>query len=346
MTVLEPATRQHRVLLGAVVVIWAVSWPVIKVGVASVPPLWFGCLRYVVATICLFAFVAARGDLAVPSRSDLRLVALSGALQMAAFSGLTGLALTILPPGRASVLAFSTPLWVVPLAAWRLRERLSKRALFGVGIGLLGVVTIAAPALQRGGRQVVAYTMLLAASAAWAISIVVVRGHRFDASPLTLAPWQMLVAAALLCPMAIIVEGRAQAISARGILSLAYVGPVATAFAYWAVVEVGRALRATTISMALLATPGLGLLISALTLHESVTTGLAAGVILVAAGIRVAVIEAPASARVARRPGNQRRDRRVEGFADRRRVVVVRRSATRSMARSSPSSSGCVERVV
>ena len=244
MIVLAPATRRHRLLLGALVLIWAVSWPVIKVGIATVPPLWFGCLRYVVATICLFAFVAARGDLALPSRSDMRLVAASGALQMGALSALTGLALTIVPPGRASVLAFSTPLWVVPLAAW-------------------------------------------------AISIVVVRGHRFDASPLTLAPWQMLVAAALLCPLAIIVEGRPHAIGARGIASLAYVGPMATAFTYWAVVEVGRAFRAATISMALLATPGLGLLISALTLHEIVTTPLAAGIILVAAGIRLAVIDAP-----------------------------------------------------
>ena len=45
--------------------------------------------------------------------------------------------------------------------------------------------------------------------------------------------------------------------------------------------------------MALLATPGLGLLISALTLHETVTISLAAGIILVAAGIRLAVIDAP-----------------------------------------------------
>ena len=134
MIVPAPATRRHRLLLGALVVIWAISWPVIKLGVATVPPLWFGCLRYVVATVCLFAFVAARGDLALPSRSDLRLVSMSGAMQMGAFSALTGVALTIVPPGRASVLAFSTPLWVVPLAAWRLRERMSKRALLGVGI--------------------------------------------------------------------------------------------------------------------------------------------------------------------------------------------------------------------
>jgi drug/metabolite transporter (DMT)-like permease len=136
--------RRHRLLLGVVVLVWAVSWPVIKLGVAAVPPIWFACLRYAIGTMCLFALVAARRELAFPSTSDMRLVAVSGVLQMGAFSALTGLALTTLPPGRASVLAFSTPLWVVPLAAWRLDEHVSKRALLGVGSGLLGVLTVAA----------------------------------------------------------------------------------------------------------------------------------------------------------------------------------------------------------
>jgi drug/metabolite transporter (DMT)-like permease len=282
---------RHRLLLAVLVVVWAVSWPVIKLGVATVPAIWFGCYRYVIATVCLFGFLAARHEVTLPSRSDWKLVAVSGVLQMGGFSALTGLALTVLPPGRASVLAFSTPLWVVPLAAWRLDERISKRAMLGVAIGLLGIVVIAAPALQRGGHgQAPAYVMLLGASAAWAISIVFVRGHRFDGSPLALAPWQMLVAAALLLPLALLVEGRPHAIDARGIAALSYVGPLATAFAYWAVVEVGRQFRASTISMALLATPSLGLVISALTLRETVSASLAGGVILVAAGIRLATM--------------------------------------------------------
>lgn len=280
--------RRPGLLLGLVVVIWAVSWPVIKIGVAAVPPIWFGFMRYVVAATCLFSYVGIRRQLIFPSRSDWRLVIVSGTLQMGAFSALTALALTILPPGRASILAFSTPLWVVPLAAWRLDERASRRALSGVGIGLVGVLAIVAPTLGRGGRgQVLAYAMLMGASAAWAISIVFVRGHRFEASPLALAPWQTLVAATLLGPLAGLVEGPLHAFGARGIASVAYVGPMATAFAYWAVVEAGRHFRASTISMALLATPPLGLLISAVTLHETVSVSLAAGIVLVAAGIRL-----------------------------------------------------------
>ncbi|MFZ2159870.1 MAG: DMT family transporter, partial [Bradyrhizobium sp.] len=267
----------------------AISWPVIKVGVATVPPIWFGCLRYVIAAFCLFALVAARRELIWPPRSDWPLIAVSGALQMGAYSALTGLALTILPPGRASVLAFSTPIWVVPLAAWWLHESVPRRAVLGAAIGLVGVVAIAAPSLHADGKdQIFAYGMLMGAAAAWAVSIVFVRGHRFTATALALAPWQMLVAAVLLLPLAITFEGPLSSTGVRGAAALVYVGPVATAFAYWAVVEAGRHFRASTLSVALLATPSLGILISSLTLGEAVGASLVAGVVLIGFGIRLA----------------------------------------------------------
>jgi drug/metabolite transporter (DMT)-like permease len=90
--------------------------------------------------------------------------------------------------------------------------------------------------------------------------------------------------------VAMTVEGRPGSIGAGGVASLAYVGPVATAFAYWAVVETGRHLRASTMSIALLATPSLGILISTLTLGETVGASLVAGVVLIGTGIRLAAI--------------------------------------------------------
>jgi len=276
----------HRTLLALTILAWATSWPVIKIGVASVPPLWYACLRYAIATACLFTLLLARREAALPRRADWPLVAVSGVFQMAAYSALTASALTILPAGRASVLAFSTPIWVVPLSAWWLRERASRRSLLGIALGLVGVLAIAAPSLQvRAADQVLAYAMLLGAAACWAICIVAVRAHRFAASALALAPWQMLLAACLLLPVAIAVEGAPQAVTVTGAASLAYVGSIATAFAYWAVVESGRHFPASTMSMALLATPSLGILISTLVLRETVERHLLAGVLLVGVGI-------------------------------------------------------------
>ena len=83
-------------------------------------------------------------------------------------------------------------------------------------------------------------------------------------------------------------RGSPPTIGESGVASLVYVGPVATAFAYWAVVEAGRHFRASTMSMTLLAAPSLGILISALTLGEPIGASLIAGVVLTGTGIRLA----------------------------------------------------------
>lgn len=286
---IHPDRAANRLLLAIPICVWAISWPVMKIGVAAIPPIWFGFLRYLIAALCFAAIVALKGRLAFPRRQDWALVLVSGALQMAAFSALTGLALTIVQPGQASVLAYSTPLWVAPVAAWRLGEPLSRRTLVGIAAGLIGIAVIAAPSVRaRQLSELAGYAMLLGAAGGWAISILYVRAHRFGGTPFELAPWQMAVAALLLLPVAMLTEGRLQAVNVRGAFSLAYVGPFATALAYWAIVEAGRHFRASTVSMALLATPVLGIAISAATLSETVDAPLLAGMALIGGGVRLA----------------------------------------------------------
>ena len=273
-------------LLVLLILTWAVSWPVIKIGVRDVPPLWFGVLRYAIATFCVLGVIAITHRFTTPPTADWPLIFVSGALQMAAYSAFTAVALVTLPPGRASVLAFSTPIWVVPLAAWWLNERISALALVGGIVGLVGVFAIASPSLALDNNgNLRPYLLLMCASAAWAFSIVFVRQHRFTASAIALAPWQMLVAVAVLLPLALLFEGLPPSIGPIGAASLAFVGPISTGFAYWAVVEAGRYFRASTMSVALLATPSLGLSISALTLGETIDAMLIAGVVMVAGGI-------------------------------------------------------------
>jgi drug/metabolite transporter (DMT)-like permease len=289
---------RHRLLLPLVVLTWAISWPAIRLGVASIPPLWYACYRYAIAAPCLLLLAVLRRQLVIPSRADWPLVIISGGLQMGVYSALVAYALTSLPPGRASILAFSTPIWVVPLAAWRLAERMPGRGWLGVTLGIAGAGLIAAPSLSAGTRaQLLGCAALLLAAMAWAVSIVYVRSHAFRASPLALAPWQSLIAVALLLPCAMLLEGVPPRVGLTGALSLGYVGPVATAFAYWAIVEAGSHFRASTVSMALLATPPLGLAISVGTMHERLDRSLIGGVLLIALGIMLSLGRVRASSR-------------------------------------------------
>ncbi len=273
-------------LLVALVVIWASSWPIIRVAVAHVPPVWFGVMRYAIGCLIVFPAVVIKDGWQWPPREDWPLIFVSGALQMGAYAAFMAYALVTLQPGRASVIAYSTPLWVVPLAALWLGERSSFRATLGVMLGLAGLLAIAAPSVTLSDTSALgAYASLFGASLSWALTIVFIRGHTFRASPFQLAPWQMLTAVLLLLPVALVLEGPPPALSGTAIFALAFIGPVSTAFAYWAAVEAGRHFRAGTMAMSLLATPCLGILISALALGEKIDASLMAGLLLVVLGI-------------------------------------------------------------
>jgi putative oxidoreductase len=95
----------------------------------------------------------------------------------------------------------------------------------------------------------------------------------------------MLVAALLLWPFAAGFEGGRPPLTIGAAAALCYVSPIATAFAYWAAVEIGRSVRATTMSMSLLAVPALGTLLSSIVLHEVISLSLLSGLGLIVAGI-------------------------------------------------------------
>jgi len=112
-----------------------------------------------------------------------------------------------------------------------------------------------------------------------------VRVHEWESSPLQLAPWQMVLAIPPLAVLSWLTEDWS-AIRWSGELGiiLAYNGPLATAFCFWAVVSVNRALPATTTSLSLLAVPVAGVLASALFLREPLTPTLLSGLALILCG--------------------------------------------------------------
>ena len=120
----------------------------------------------------------------------------------------------------------------------------------------------------------------------WAFAILHVRKHQWHGTPLDLAPWQMAIAGVLLCAAAVVMED-AGAIQWSGWLAanLAYNGVVASAFCFWAMLTVMRALPAVTTSTASLAIPVSGVLFSALALGEALTPTLLGGLALIVTGV-------------------------------------------------------------
>lgn len=281
--------RIALVLLAAIILIWGANWPILKVGLIHIPPLWLALIRLVLGAGMLGAILMATGaGIRPPPAADWPVVLSVGLLQMAGFSALMNIGLQHVDAGRSAILAYTTPLWVAPGAVLLLREPLGRLGLAGVALGMAGVAVMFNPMSfdWSDGTAVAGNAMLLGAAAVWAGSILHTRRHRWRSSSLALAPWQMLVGAAPLLPLALLLEGPPHIEwSAISLFVVAYNVVLATAFGFWAVITVTRTVPAVTASLAFLGVPVCGLLLSAWWLGEPLDAAKLAALALILAGI-------------------------------------------------------------
>ncbi|MFV3127383.1 DMT family transporter [Niveispirillum sp. KHB5.9] len=275
-------------LLVLVILLWGVNWPVMKQVVGHMPPVSFVASRLLLGAVSLLIFTAATRQLRLPSRADLPVIFSVGCLQMGAFMLMITIAVQHVPAGRAGILAYTTPLWVVPLALLFLRERVGWAKAGGLLVGLAGVAVLFNPAAFDWTQRPVLLGngLLMLAAFVWACNIVHVRRHRWVGTPLTLAPWQMMLAALIVTIVALVTEDQSHIDwSGQLVVLLIFNGPIATAFGFWAMVTVNRALPAITTSLAMLGVPVVGLVSSALWLHEPLTVTNLAGLGLIGGGL-------------------------------------------------------------
>ncbi len=284
-------------LLALAVLAAGSAWPVMKYGLADATPVWFAAGRAGLSVVAAFALLAALGRLRRPAGADLPIILSIGGLQLCAFFTLTHLGLKLLPAGRSVVLAYTTTLWIVPLAGPLIGEWPRRRQLLGVLLGLGGVAVLLAPAIRgpdghSGGADVLlGHVYLLAAALAWALAILHSRFHPWRLTPLQVMPWQMLFAFALLVPLAVAIEPAGGiAPTARALLPLAYIGLLAGPAITWAATSAASLIPAVASSLGFLATPVVGAAISALWLGEAIGLDLVAGGALVLLGATVAIV--------------------------------------------------------
>ena len=282
--------RAGLAALLTVIVCWGLTWPVNKVLLEDLSPAWMMALRSAIATVGLFAIALGRGRLVVPPRADLPVVLSITLLHMVGFGVLAAWGLRLVPTGRSVVLAYTTPLWVVPGAWLFLGERLTARRIIGVSVGLIGLVTLFNPtAFDWTSRNaILGNGAILIAALLWAASILHIRGHRWRATPLDLVPWEMLLATAIVTPLAYALDGApAPTWSGRLVALLLYAGIPGTAVAYWATALASRNLPAVTTALGLLATPVLSVVVATLWLGEPLTVALVVAIVLILGGVAI-----------------------------------------------------------
>jgi drug/metabolite transporter (DMT)-like permease len=173
--------------------IWGSTWLFIKLGLRDLPPVTFAGIRFVIASLILFAIVLVRGRPVPRRRADWVLIAATGLLAFAINYGLLFWGEQHISSGLAAVLQTTIPAFGLVIAHVHLpSERMTISKVFGVILGIVGVGVIFSNQLGSEGPQALlasAAIVLGAFSAAYANVLVKARGGHLD--PAMLASGQM-----------------------------------------------------------------------------------------------------------------------------------------------------------
>jgi drug/metabolite transporter (DMT)-like permease len=267
---------------------------VAKLGLEVIPPFSYGALRVIIAIVVLAALMRSVGRLRPPARADLPIVVSYGLLGIALAISTMNLALPFVEAGRASILSYTLPLWVVPIVAVVARVRPSRTELLGMTLGLGGLALLLNPAaIDWSSPQVlVGVGLLLLGAVSGAAALVHIRAHRWTGTPFDVQVWQLLVALLPIGVLAVLLERDAWAAvdwDLGIVLVVLYSGALATAYAYWASQSIVRTLGPTTTSIAYLAVPVVGIITGAIILGEPITLLDLAGLVVTSAAVAIVV---------------------------------------------------------
>ena len=196
-------------LLVLLSLLWGGSFLCVGIAVQELPVLTIIALRVSLAALVLWGIALFCGHQLPRGRKTWQAFLALGLLNNVIPFGLIVFGQQTIGAGLAAILNATTPLWTVLVAALFLAdERFSKQKLFGVLLGLVGVIVMVGPDSLAGiSRNLGAQLAVLGATLSYAFASVF--GRRFAAakiSPLHTALGQVTASSFILVPLALMID--------------------------------------------------------------------------------------------------------------------------------------------
>lgn len=295
---LSPARKAERlppagfVLLAGLTLFWGANWPAMKIALSAVPVWSFRSLCLVGGGLALLLIARLSGSALSVPRADRRALVLVTLFNVIGWHLFSGYGVSLIPAGRAAIVAFTMPLWVVLLSSLILGERLTPAKLTGLALGMTGLGVLIGPDLAGLGSAPLGAAMMLSAAISWALGTVLIKRHRWSVGTAVLAGWQLLIAAPPIVLGAALIDGPPQAawFTMPVILAIAYVLLLPMVFCQWAYFQTVRLFPAGIAAIGTLAIPVLGVFSSALVLGESTGPRELISLVLVCAALAVVLL--------------------------------------------------------
>lgn len=266
--------------LTALGAIWGASYIFIRVAVEPFGPVLLMFLRVALSALLLLAFAKLR-RIPLDIRRQWRRFLLLGFLASALPFTLIAWAELTVTASMAAILMSTTPLFAAMVAAVGLGEPLTCAKMLGALLGIAGVtLTVGGSNLEMNAEVLAATGALLAATLSYALGGVYAKRSFAGVNSMSLSTGQLLGSAFILAPVSL-VDLPAFEVSQVAIVAMLALVVLCTAFAYqlyyYLIISAGPT-QALTVTLLV---PIFGVIWGALLLQESISPGMAAGLMIV-----------------------------------------------------------------
>ncbi|QXL83292.1 DMT family transporter [Comamonas sp. NLF-1-9] len=200
-------SRRQTVGLVLLVLAWGINWPVMKVTLREMGPLYFRALTMFGGALVLALYFRSRGLRLLPRGwSEWRAVVVLGLPNILGWHALSIIGVAQLPAGRAATLGFTMPVWTVLLSVLFYREKLTGRLLVGVLAVLAGITLLLWNELAQIAGRPAGIAWMQGAAFSWALGTIWMRRAHLSMPAETLVVWMMVLASMALWPLALWLE--------------------------------------------------------------------------------------------------------------------------------------------
>jgi drug/metabolite transporter (DMT)-like permease len=262
-------SRRQLWALLALTLMWGVNWPMMKLSLQQLSPLYFRAITMVLGASWLFVYVAARGERMRPTGREWLTIAALGLPNVLGWHTLSIFGVQELASGRAAILGFTMPIFTVLIGAAFFGERITPRVRLAVLCVSLAIGLLLWHELQRLSGRPAGVAWMLGAAACWALGTLMFRRAHLTLSPLVVTVWMLLLGSAVVWVLALSLEPPPQPASFTPLMwvSLAYGVLINYGFAQLIWFGLARDLPPATSAMSVMAIPLVG------TLSATVITG-------------------------------------------------------------------------
>ena len=269
---------------------WGFNWPVTKYLLGELPPLTLRGSTGVIGAVLLAAFaLIRRQSLKVPRGVWPRLV-LAGLLNVTGWMVLMGLALLWLPASEAALIAYTMPVWASIIAWPVLGERPTLLRTIALLMAFAGLASImGGNGISASEAKLPGILMALGGAIGFALGTVLTKKLPIRLPPITAAVWQIGIGCFPITIVGLCIEtSHWEAVTPLGWWLLVYATVVQFCIAYVSWFAALSRLPASVAAIGTMAVPVIGVVTSALALHEPLGAGQIAALIFTLAAVALA----------------------------------------------------------